>query len=236
MVGLLSGLLEKPLSAISDFFENGFKNIGNMTWEGFVQGVTELWTDVKKWCQEHIVDPFVNGIKEIFGIHSPSTVMKEIGGNVIQGLWDGIKEGWDALKRWWDGLSLPEFHIPMPHFEWTYSQAEGLIAQALSFVGLPATIPHLSISWYAQGGFPDSGELFMARENGPELVGRMGGRNVVANNQQITAGIAEAVYDAFVSAMGQNGGSDRPIVINLDGKQIARTTTKYQNQMAKATG
>ena len=237
LVGLLSGLLEKPLTAVSDFFENGFKDIGKMTWEGFVKGITEIWSDISKWCKEHIIDPFVKGVKDGFGIHSPSTVMAEIGGNVIQGLWNGIKEGWEDLKKWWDGLSLPEFHIPMPHFEWTYSQADGLVARALELVGLPATIPHLNISWYAQGGFPDSGEMFMARENGPELVGRMGNRSAVINNAQIISGVAEGVFEAVVSAMGQAGsGSDRPIVIMLDGKEIARSTTKYQNQMARATG
>lgn len=47
---------------------------------------------------------------------------------------------------------------------------------------------------YASGGFPDSGQLFMARENGMnEFVGAMGGRSVVANNGQIVDGITQGV-------------------------------------------
>lgn len=46
---------------------------------------------------------------------------------------------------------------------------------------------------YAQGGFPDEGQLFVARESGPELVGTMNHRSVVANNDQIVSGIAGGV-------------------------------------------
>ena len=40
------------------------------------------------------------------------------------------------------------------------------------------------------------GQLFLAREAGPELVGTMGGRTAVANNEQIEQGIYRATYDA----------------------------------------
>lgn len=91
---------------------------------------------------------------------------------------------------------------------------------------------------FAVGGFPDEGQLFMARENGtPELVGTIGGRTAVANNDQIVQGISNGVYNAVVSAIGIAGGrgnSDRPVVVYLDGKEIARTTTQYQKQFARA--
>ncbi len=68
---------------------------------------------------------------------------------------------------------------------------------------------------YAAGGFPEVGELFIAREAGPELVGRMGSRTVVANNDQIIAGIEAGVFNAVVAAMsGTKGGSgNSPIII-----------------------
>ena len=88
---------------------------------------------------------------------------------------------------------------------------------------------------YASGGFPSEGELFVAREAGPELVGSIGGRTAVANNDQIVQGIRAGVYEAVVSAMSlTGGGSDTPINIYMDGKQIAKSTTKYQNQFARA--
>ena len=45
----------------------------------------------------------------------------------------------------------------------------------------------------ADGGFVNSGQLFVAREAGPELVGTIGGRTAVANNDQIIAGVASGV-------------------------------------------
>ena len=58
---------------------------------------------------------------------------------------------------------------------------------------------------YASGGFPQTGEFFMARESGPELVGRMGSRNAVANNDQITEGIKGAVFEAMLDAFRAGG-------------------------------
>lgn len=46
---------------------------------------------------------------------------------------------------------------------------------------------------FAAGGFPTTGQMFIAREAGPEMVGSIGGRTAVANNDQIVAGIAGGV-------------------------------------------
>ncbi len=56
---------------------------------------------------------------------------------------------------------------------------------------------HGTIPGFASGGFPTSGEIFMARENGmTEYVGSMGNRAAVANNDQIVSGIASGVAAA----------------------------------------
>lgn len=78
-----------------------------------------------------------------------------------------------------------------------------------------------SVKGYATGGFPSVGELFVANESGPELVGRMGSRTAVANSDQIVSGIAEGVYQAVtaaISTMPQN--DERPIKIYLDGHEL----------------
>ena len=59
-------------------------------------------------------------------------------------------------------------------------------------------IPKWAMKGYATGGFPTSADFFYANENGvPEYVGTMGGRTAVANNQEITKGVADAVYKAI---------------------------------------
>ena len=98
-------------------------------------------------------------------------------------------------------------------------------------------IPHLdsvSLPRFASGGFPNMGSLFLAGEAGAELVGNINGRTGVANNEQITAGIAQAVYSAIVSANAQ-GGSEHYInnTIYVDDVAIARAVTKGQDKLSR---
>lgn len=52
---------------------------------------------------------------------------------------------------------------------------------------------NVTLARYAAGGFPNQGQLFVANEAGPELVGQLGNRTAVANNDQITEGIRLAL-------------------------------------------
>lgn len=62
--------------------------------------------------------------------------------------------------------------------------------------GFTVTMP---VGFAAEGGFPTTGQMFIARENGPEMVGTMGGRTAVANNDQIVSGITSGVMAANAS-------------------------------------
>lgn len=87
----------------------------------------------------------------------------------------------------------------------------------------------LPITAYAGGGTPSAGEMFMARESGPEMVGTIGGHTAVMNNDQIVASVSAGVYQAVLSAMG--GQSNRPIVLNINGKEFAKATySDYQEE------
>ena len=52
------------------------------------------------------------------------------------------------------------------------------------------------ITQFAGGGFPESGQLFLARERGAEFVGTIGGQTAVANNTEIVTGISQGVANA----------------------------------------
>lgn len=90
----------------------------------------------------------------------------------------------------------------------------------------------------AGGGFPDTGQMFIAREAGPELVGRIGRRTAVANNDQIVQGIASAVRSAMVGVNSpSNGGTTRITVQNvLNGRAIGESVIEYHNGKVKQTG
>lgn len=139
-----------------------------------------------------ILDPLFSRIgiefDKVYDINSPSKVFEAKGRNLIQGLWDGIKSVWSSLTSWWSRLSLPKLNIRLPEFYFTYTPFK-LFGQSFS-------LPKLNVKWYAQGGFPDMGQLFIAGENGPEMVGTMNGRSAVANNDQIVEGVASGVARA----------------------------------------
>lgn len=92
------------------------------------------------------------------------------------------------------------------------------------------TIPH--IPQFATGGFPEDG-LFMA--NHGELVGKFSnGRTAVANNEQITQGIKEAVIEGMSIVMASYNGNGEPITIEthveMDGRTIVKQTDKVQSR------
>lgn len=68
---------------------------------------------------------------------------------------------------------------------------------------------------YATGGFPDVGEIFIGNENGIEMMGKMGKRNVVANNMQIIDGIRAGIYSGLLKLQQQNGGRTNNNNVNL---------------------
>lgn len=103
--------------------------------------------------------------------------------------------------------------------------------------------PNFGVQWYSSGGFPNAGELFMARESGPELIGRMGRKNAVANNNQIVDGIKvgvyEAVRDAITSTASSAQGNKANVTVVLEGdakglfKVVKTEGEKYQKSTGK---
>ena len=97
------------------------------------------------------------------------------------------------------------------------------------------------ITAYASGGFPEHGQMFIARENGPELVGQIGNRAAVANNDQIVDGIASAntgVINAVmaIGAMITKAVNDKDTTVSLDGRQVSRSLYKYNQQTQREKG
>lgn len=80
-------------------------------------------------------------------------------------------------------FKLPNLHVGL-----------NVDTSALNNLGGGPKLTH-TISQYASGGLPDVGELFIANEDGPEFIGRMGGQTAVANQDQIIDGIRAGVAD-----------------------------------------
>lgn len=94
------------------------------------------------------------------------------------------------------------------------------------------------IKKYAVGGLPNMGQMFVAREAGPELVGTLGGHTAVMNNDQIVQSVSDGVYRAVLAAMrGQKTSSgSQPVQIVLDGKVIFDSTRQSAQEYFNRTG
>lgn len=104
-------------------------------------------------------------------------------------------------------------------------------------ISLPQYITIPRFTGYEDGGYPDTGEFFMARENGPELVGRIGNRTAVANNDQITEGISRATYEALSRALQENKTSERqPVNVYVGNKKLYSGYGQYANSESNMYG
>lgn len=347
--------LANAIESAKDYFQDKIEECGGNIVLGILKGIKDGLLNIGKWVVDNIFQPFIDGFKEAFGIHSPSTVMEEQGGYIITGLlnglvnnvkdviewckalpsnvkdalgdakeWliqkgkdaiEGIKNGYESVK---DGTLLSKFrklkedtfssvgdisgklkkkgsdaisgikqgyenskqsgllskvatlkeniytsignvsekvkgkgrevvsgfksgyennksqigsavsgipnlisrsignlyqvgssamssfargfasiHIPTPHIGWNWNSIR---LGKTSF-----SVPSFNVNWYASGGFPENGEMFVAREAGPEMVGRMGKKNAVANNNQIIEGIKAGVFEAVMDAFNASG-------------------------------
>lgn len=106
-------------------------------------------------------------------------------GNFFMSVWQSVMDGFYSIVNWFiDGINV----------------LIGYVNTLLEFIGMSglSEIDHIggSVEMRAEGGFVDEGQLFIAREAGPEMVGSIGGRTAVANNDQIVEGIYQGVSGA----------------------------------------
>ena len=93
------------------------------------------------------------------------------------------------------------------------------IARIANFAGKILRIGSMFPALFASGGFPDEGQLFIANEAGPEMVGTIGGRTAVAPSNDIVEAVRQGVYDAVLAA-NSNGNNDVSVKVYLDSREI----------------
>lgn len=142
-------------------------------------------------------------------------------------VYDNIYNTFDAIRQTLQQVS-DEVTRMLNQMVSDANSLAGLTGKKYSHVGgyTMQQAQRFNIEMFANGGFPRSGELFIAREAGPELVGSIGGKTAVGGNDQIERAIFNAVLTAMSQAMAN--GSSQPIELNqkieLDGDVI------YNNQ------
>ena len=135
-----------------------------------------------------------------------------------------VKNGWKSVSDWIGNVSTT-LGIKLPHV--------GIDWVDTGFAGIK--YPKFSVSYYAEGGFPAEGQMFIAREAGPEMVGSIGNRTAVANNDQIVESVSKGVYQAVVQAMSQSGGN-QVVEAKVNDKVLFEVVVNRNRQETMRTG
>ncbi len=212
---------EEAQAAITQKIEGYWDGVPQNMWDGFKQGWKTYFGEDGKGLWQLFKDAFTNVIdwlKDLLGIHSPSTVFDGIGQDICQGLWDGFTAVWDkftswlegawsGIKRWWDGLTLKAPEIE----ESTYT-----VGDSHSGSGRSLKVPGL-----ASGSVIPPNREFLA-----VLGDQKSGTNIEAPLDTIVA--------AFKQAMGEYGGGS--FNFYLDGDPIYANVERRRNQAMRASG
>lgn len=166
-----------------------------------------------------------NDVLDIFINQYSDAVESALGEDFFKGLrssMHGMASSSNPFETMWEAFESEKFRREYAAEYETYSE----------FVELLEQLKKYKVKGYATGGFPTTGELFFANEAGPELVGRIGSKTAVANNDQIISGISDGVYRAMMSAH-QNTTTTTPsvvhVMVQLDKETVGETTISYIN-------
>lgn len=202
-------------------FEEVFKGVADIIeackdiWVGLINFVTGVFTLNWKKAWSGLVQLF-GGIFSGIGALVKTPINAVLA--VIESFINKIIDGWNWLKRQINSLSID---IP----DWLGGGTLGFNLAMSSYVSLPR---------FADGGFPAQGQMFVAREAGPELVGSIGNRSAVVNNDQIVDSVSRGVYQAVVAAMGSRG--DQVVEAKVNDKVLFEVLVSRARQETVRTG
>ena len=143
---------------------------------------------------------------------------------VANSVGDALSSAWESFKSFMEATGEKVSSWWSKNKTWVVPVAIGAAVTVAAVALAPATggASLGALAFAENGGMFDSGQLFIAREAGPELVGSIGGRTAVANNDQIVQAVSDGVFNAVTAAMSNENNTDRPISVKvyLDSREI----------------
>ena len=232
----LEGLWNDVLAPIVNFLWDVFLPVFEEVFKG-IQGIIDGLSETLGGLIDFVVGIFTSdwetawkGIKQIFsGIWNTFDAVMRTPFNMVIALLESLAnkviDAWNGIKR-----AINSISIDLP--EWLGGGTFGLNLKMSE---------HISIPRFAEGGFPEQGQMFIAREAGAEMVGNIGRRTAVANNDQIVAGIAGGVAEANEeqNALLREQNSllmailEKESGVYLDGKRLTNSVEGYQRERGR---
>lgn len=101
---LLGTLISDAVQGAKEYFQEKIEECGGNVIAGIFKGIKDAIDNVAQWIYDNVFKPFIDGFKNVFGIHSPSTVMEEQGNFIIEGLKNGLLGIWDKVSSIFDNF------------------------------------------------------------------------------------------------------------------------------------
>lgn len=250
----------KLFGSIWQTISDVFYNIGVIA-SGCWQIIKAVWGVVSGWFNEHIVTPvanlfsglwgeFITGAKNAWeGVKSVFSKVATFFSDTFKKAWQGIVNVFSpvgeifvnikngivaAFKSVVNGIIKGLNQVVSAPFNGINDALDRIrnveVVGIKPFTGL-RTISVPQIPLLAEGGFPATGQMFIAREAGPEMVGTIGGKSAVVNNEQIIASLEGGVERGLIKAMSAGFGGDITIIIQTSDGDIIQ---KIKRANAKA--
>ena len=237
LAAFLGGLIAEGVANAQQYFQDKIEEAGGNVVEGILVGIAEALVNIGNWIKEHIFTPFMDGFKKAFEINSPSKVMEGMGGYIISGLFNGLKEKWKDIVQWitdkinWLKEKMGSMASSVSGM--FGGGKKGTISYSISHMTEPvspvvAALSNVEIPAYATGQvIPRTMKQHLAilGDNSQET-------EVVSPLSTMKQALVEALTEAGV--VGGNN-QDGDIVINIDGHEVFRVTKKHAREYKKRT-
>ena len=248
---LLIDILEPVISVLADIFNNILLPVLKFLAEVVLKSIT-TWLNIIV----DVISGIIALVTAIWDILKPffDFVVKMIKGDIsgaISSLFDivsGVKKAVQAVVDWWNNLSFNKKKVEIEYSAggggYSYGGGGGGSyggggGGGRANGGILVNGNWLDVAQYATGTqFAPTGQLFVAREAGPELVGNLGGHTAVMNNDQIVSSVSYGVENAITRAMRNanvGGGGIYNIYLDQDHK-LGTYTLEQLQEMAKSNG
>jgi len=175
--------------------KSAFSGVGSF-FSGVWNGITNIFSNVSGWFRDKFSDAWT-AVKNVFSA----------GGQIFDGIKDGILNGLKSIVNGIISGINRVISVPFNGLNSALRTIRNVSIMGLRPFGWLGSISVPYIPMLASGGVVGSGQLFVANEAGPELVGNFGGRTGVMNNNQIVESVSRGVYDAVMAAMMNSKGS-----------------------------
>ena len=227
------------VTPVVDFFKGVWTEVSGF-FSSLWEDIKTVWINVSTWFNDTIVEP----VKTAF-----QTACEAIGG-FFSDLWLNIRQGVaGAMNAVIGGIEsainwvIGGINNLIGGFDKIVQWAADVIGEDWGGMTLikEVTLSRITVPTYAEGGFPAQGQMFIAREAGAEMVGNIGRRTAVANNDQIVSGIAGGVAEANEeqnTLLREQNSLLRAILEKdsgtyLDGRSLTHSVEKYQRERGR---